>query len=74
MGVLISVIIPVYNVEAYLEECIESLRNQSLKEIEMIFINDGSRDNSLSILEKYKKIDKRIKIMVAFSLQITIYS
>lgn len=63
MGVLISVIIPVYNVEAYLEECIESLRNQSLKEIEMIFINDGSRDNSLSILEKYKKIDKRIKII-----------
>lgn len=63
MGVLISAIIPVYNSEEYLEECIKSLINQSLKEIEMIFINDGSRDNSLSILEKYKKIDKRIKII-----------
>lgn len=63
MGVLISVIIPVYNSEEYLEECIKSLINQSLKEIEMIFINDGSRDNSLSILEKYKKINKRIKII-----------
>ena len=63
MRVLISAIIPVYNSEEYLEECIKSLINQSLKEIEMIFINDGSRDNSLSILEKYKDIDKRIKII-----------
>lgn len=63
MSIFISVIIPVYNAEMYLEECIESLRNQSLKEIEMIFVNDGSTDKSLDILNKYKEIDKRIKII-----------
>ena len=63
MGVLISAIIPVYNSEEYLEECIKSLINQSLKEIEMIFVNDGSTDKSLDILNKYKEIDKRIKII-----------
>ena len=63
MKVLISAIIPVYNAEEYLRECIESLINQSLKEIEMIFINDGSNDNSLNILKSYEQIDNRIKII-----------
>ncbi|MDK0703816.1 glycosyltransferase family 2 protein [Clostridium perfringens] len=63
MRVLISAIIPVYNAEKYLVECIESLRNQTLKDIEMIFINDGSKDKSLEILNKYTKIDSRIKVL-----------
>ena len=59
----ISIIIPVYNVELYLEECLNSIINQPLKEIEIICINDGSTDNSLNILNKYAKKDKRIKIV-----------
>lgn len=51
----ISVIVPVYNMEKYLEKCLDSLVNQTLKEIEIIVINDGSTDNSYKILDKYKK-------------------
>lgn len=53
--VKVSVIIPVFNVEKYLEECLESILAQTLKEIEIICINDGSADNSLSILYSYKE-------------------
>lgn len=60
---LISVIIPVYNIENYLSRCIESILNQTYKNWEAIFINDGSTDNSLNILEKYQKKDNRIKII-----------
>ena len=60
--VSVSVIVPVYNVEKYLEECLDSIVNQTLKDIEIICINDGSTDNSLSILENYAKKDDRIKI------------
>lgn len=60
---LISIIIPVYNVESYLERCINSILNQTYKEFEAIFINDGSTDNSLSILKKYQEKDKRIIII-----------
>lgn len=59
----VSVIIPVYNVEKYLAECLNSIVNQSLKGIEIICINDGSSDNSLKIIEKYARFDKRIKII-----------
>ena len=55
----VSVIIPVYNVEKYLDECLKSIINQSLKDIEIICINDGSTDNSLAILEAYEKRDSR---------------
>lgn len=58
----ISIIVPVYNTEKYLDKCISSLINQTLKEIEIICINDGSTDNSLKILEKFASKDKRIKI------------
>lgn len=51
----VSVIVPVYNVEKYLENCIDSLVNQSLKEIEIICVNDGSTDNSLDIIRKYEE-------------------
>ena len=59
----ISVIIPVFNVEEYLEECLLSVVNQSFKDIEIICINDGSTDNSLNILENFKKKDSRFKII-----------
>lgn len=58
---LISIIIPVYNVEKYLSRCIDSLISQSYKNIEIILVNDGSTDNSNLICEKYAKIDNRIK-------------
>lgn len=59
----ISIIIPVYNAEKYLEQCLESVITQSLKEIEIICVNDGSTDNSLQILEKYSRKDNRIIII-----------
>lgn len=59
---LVSVIVPVYNVENYLIKCITSLQNQTYSNFEIIFINDGSTDHSLSILEDVKKKDNRIKI------------
>ena len=59
----ISVIVPVYNVENHLSACLDSILNQSFRGIEVICVNDGSTDNSLSILEGYAKKDKRIKII-----------
>lgn len=56
----ISVIVPVYNTEKYLKKCLESIINQSLKEIEIIIVNDCSTDNSLKIIKKYIEKDKRI--------------
>lgn len=58
-----SVIIPVYNTEEYLSQCLESVINQSLKDIEIICINDGSSDNSLKIMQQYADADKRIIIL-----------
>jgi len=58
----ISIIIPVYNVEQYLEQCLESIVNQTFTELEIICINDGSADNSADILNKYAEKDSRIKI------------
>lgn len=59
----VSVIIPVYNVERYLVECLNSLIKQTLKDIEIICVDDGSTDNSLNILNEYKKRDKRIIVL-----------
>ena len=59
----VSIIIPIYNGEKYLERCINSLLNQSYKNNEYIFINDGSTDNTLNILKKYAKKDERIVII-----------
>ena len=59
MNPLISIIIPVYNVEKYLRECLDSVLSQSCSEYEVICVNDGSTDGSLTILKEYaKKIDK----------------
>ncbi|MDR1460680.1 MAG: glycosyltransferase [Campylobacteraceae bacterium] len=59
----ISLIIPVYNVEKYLPKCLDSAINQTLKDIEIICVNDGSTDGSLDILRKYEKKDNRIIII-----------
>ncbi len=59
----VSVIIPIYNQEEYLNEALNSLTTQTLKEMEFICINDGSTDNSMTILNEYANIDKRIKIV-----------
>lgn len=59
----VSIIVPVYNVEKYLTRCLDSLINQTLQDIEIICINDGSKDNSLKILERYAALDDRIQII-----------
>ena len=59
---LLSVIVPIYNVEEYLEQCIVSILSQSWKELEVILVDDGSSDTSGEICDKYAIIDKRIKV------------
>jgi glycosyltransferase involved in cell wall biosynthesis len=59
----VSIILPIYNAEEYLEECLDSIINQTLKDIEIICVNDGSKDNSLAIIQKYASLDERIKII-----------
>lgn len=59
----LSVVMPVYNVEDYLDEALNSAENQTYKDMEIICVNDGSTDNSLAILEKHAKKDKRIKVI-----------
>ncbi|CEF51219.1 glycosyltransferase family A protein [Lactococcus petauri] len=63
---MISVIVPVYNAEQYLAECLDSILGQTYQNLEVILINDGSTDNSLKIIEKYAENDVRIK---AFSIE-----
>ena len=59
----VSVILPVYNVESYLPQCLDSIRAQTLKDIEIIAVDDGSTDDSLGILRKYAQIDSRISVV-----------
>lgn len=59
----VSVIIPVYNVEKYLQECLESAINQTLRDIEIICVDDGSTDNSPAILDEYARRDSRLRVV-----------
>ena len=59
----LSVIIPVYNTDKYLEKSLDSLTSQTLKDIEIICVNDGSTDNSLAVLQKYADKDSRIIVI-----------
>lgn len=59
----VSILVPIYNVEKYLEQCLDSLVNQTLQDIEIICLNDGSTDNSPSIIKKYAKDDSRIIVI-----------
>ena len=61
-NIKISVIIPVYGVEKYIRQCLESVINQSYKNLEIIVVNDGTKDNSMKIVEEYLE-DKRIKVI-----------
>ena len=59
----VSILVPVYNVEKYLRECLDSIVNQTLQDIQIICLNDGSTDHSLEIIEEYAKNDRRITIV-----------
>lgn len=59
----VSVVIPIYNVRDYIEECLKSVVNQTLKDIEIICVNDGTPDDSMKIVQKYAKKDERIIIV-----------
>ena len=59
----VSIIVPIYNVDKYLNRCLDSILNQSLKEIEVIAVNDGSTDRSYEILLDYQKSDSRLKVI-----------
>ena len=58
----LSIIIPVYNAAQFLDKCIQSILHQSLKDFELILVNDGSKDNSIEICQKYVTKDERIKL------------
>ena len=60
---LISIVIPVYKVEKYLEKCIESIINQTYKNLEIIIVDDGSPDNCPQMCDEFAKSDKRIKVI-----------
>ena len=59
----VSVVVPVYNTEKYLRQCIDSLTSQTLKEIEIIVVNNGSTDNTNSIISLFASCDERVKII-----------
>lgn len=63
MGILVSVIVPVYNVELYIEKCIESIISQTYGELDIILIDDGSQDTSGEICDKYSELDERIRVI-----------
>ena len=58
----ISVVIPVYNTEKYLRQCVESVLNQTYIDLQVILVDDGSKDKSVSIIESYARKDSRIRL------------
>ena len=60
---MISVIVPVYNMEKYLEKCVRSILDQDYKDIELILVDDGSKDSSPAMCDEFAKQDKRIKVV-----------
>jgi len=63
MNELISVIVPVYNIERYIEKCIKSIINQTYQDLEIILVDDGSSDESGHVCDQYAKTDKRIQVI-----------
>ena len=59
---MISVIVPVYNVEKYLDKCVQSILKQTYKDFELILVDDGSPDNSPQMCDDYAQKDKRVKV------------
>ena len=62
-SITVSIVVPIYNVEKYLEQCLNSLQNQTYKKLQIILINDGSPDKSKAICERYCKIDNRFQLI-----------
>ncbi len=60
---MISILVPIYNAENCIKRCLDSILGQTYRDLEIVLINDGSKDNSLSIIQGYSKRDKRIKII-----------
>ena len=60
---LVSIIVPIYNVEKYLRRCVESILSQSYKKMEIILVDDGSEDGSSQICDYYEEIDERIHVV-----------
>lgn len=60
---LISVIVPVYNVETYLDRCIQSIVSQTFRNLEIILVDDGSTDNSPVLCDRWKEIDSRVRVI-----------
>lgn len=63
MSNCVSIIIPIYNAEKYLEQCLKSIQNQTYQNLQIILVDDGSVDSSLAICQKYAVLDKRIEII-----------
>ena len=61
--VMVSIVVPIYNVEKYLHECVDSILTQTFTDFELILVNDGSQDNSGAICDEYVSKDKRIKVI-----------
>lgn len=60
---LITIVVPCYNVEKYVEKCVDSILNQTYKNLEVILVEDCSTDNTYSVIKKYPKLDKRVKVI-----------
>ena len=58
-----SIIVPIYNISSLIDQCVESLVNQTYKKLEIILVNDGSKDNSLEIIKKWERKDSRIVVV-----------
>ena len=61
----VSIVIPTYNVEKYIDKCLKSLLNQTLQDIEIICVDDCSTDSTVEILNRYKESDKRVRVIVS---------
>ena len=60
---LVTVIVPVYNVENYLETCVNSILQQTYEDLQVILVDDGSKDKSVELCDKYAKKDKRVQVV-----------
>lgn len=63
MNDLITIVVPIYNVEKYINDCIQSIINQTYKNLQIILVDDGSKDNCPKICDKYKQKDSRIEVI-----------
>ena len=69
---LITVVVPIYKREKYLHETMESILNQTYKNLEIILVDDGSTDNSLRIARYYERLDKRVKVITQKNMGICV--